>query len=180
MIGFGGAFSGATPYPAQLDRVGRQRPRPGHRRPSRTSTNNGNQWTPAGTDATAWNDSLTTLRARCSTCTDAFVAPDAATLASQLQAIIDQGASDGDFNAQQSITESVYEYVDLARRATVIYDAAKPGNRYKAIVPTRFISSFSLPGFKGQQKAFQNNGAGGTVQKWSAGDVLFTQVVDRR
>jgi len=124
-------------------------------------------------------DSQTTLRnarARCTTCTDAFVAPDAVTLANALQAIIDQGASDGDFNAQQSITESVFEYVDLASTGTVQYDAAKPGLRYKAIVPTRFISSFTLPGFKGQQRAYQNNGSGGTVQKWSAGDVLREQV----
>ena len=47
--------------------------------------------------------------------TDAFIAPDAATLATQLQAIIDQGASDGDFTAQQSITETVFEYVDTVR-----------------------------------------------------------------
>ena len=115
-------------------------------------------------------------RSKCSTCTDAFVAPDATTLAASLQSIIDQGASDGDFNAQQSITESVYEYVHVAATGTTLYDAAKPGLRYKAIVPTRFISSFTLPGFKGQQRAYQNDGSGGTVQKWSAGDTLRTQV----
>jgi len=131
--------------------------------------NDGNQWTETTT-------SITAKRARCTSCSDAFIAPDAATLASQLQGIIDQGASDGDFNAQQSITETVYEYVHLATTATTTYDAAMPSSRFNAIVPTRFIASFSLPGFKGQQKAFHNDGAGNAVQKWSAGDVLFNQV----
>ncbi len=117
---------------------------------------------------------IANARARCTTCVDAFAAPDATTLATTLQSIIDQGASDGDFNAQQSITESVYEYVHFAATATDLYDAAKPGLRYKAIVPTRFVSSFSLPGFKGQQRAYQNDGTGGAIERWSAGDVLLT------
>lgn len=137
---------------------------------------------------------LRDARALCTTCTDAFVAPDATTLASQLQAIIDQGASDGEFNAQQSITENVYEYVHRAPlcgpgatdtlpwckapngTATFPFDAAKPGNRYGAIVPTRFISSFTLPGFLGQQRAYQNDFLGGSIQMWSAGDSLRTKV----
>ena len=68
---------------------------------------------------------IANARARCTTCVDAFAAPDATTLATTLQSIIDQGASDGDFNAQQSITESVYEYVHFAATATDLYDAAK-------------------------------------------------------
>jgi hypothetical protein len=131
--------------------------------------NDGNRWTESTTN-------ITTKRALCETCVDAFIAPDAATLKSQLQGIIDQGASDGDFNAQQSITESVYEYVHLAATATVLFDAAKPGLRYRAIVPTRFVSSFSLPGFKGQQRAYQNDGSGGSVERWSAGAKLRSQV----
>ena len=131
-------------------------------------------------DGDKWTDTTTTitnLRARCSNCVDAFIAPDAPTLASQLQSIIDQGASEGDFNAQQSITESVFEYVHIVPpTATQTFDAAKPGNRYKAIVPTRFVASFSMPGFKGQQKAFQNDGVGGAIQRWSAGDILWNQV----
>ncbi|MFN8091492.1 MAG: hypothetical protein U0599_04580 [Vicinamibacteria bacterium] len=125
------------------------------------------------------SDSSTTLtnaRAKCSTCRDAFVAPDAATLATQLQSIIDQGASDGDFNAQQSITESVFEYVDLASDASRTYDARSPRTRLAAIVPTRFVSSFSLPGFKGQLRAYQNDGSGGSVLKWSAGQKLFDSI----
>ena len=125
------------------------------------------------------SDSAATLksqRARCTTCTDAFIAPDASTLATQLQSIIDQGASDGDFNAQQSITESVFEYVDRATTATLTYSALSPSSRYQAITPTRFVSSFSLPGFKGQLKAYQNDGSGNAVLRWSAGDKLWTKV----
>jgi hypothetical protein len=122
---------------------------------------------------------LANQRARCTTCVDAFTAPDATTLATQLQAIIDQGASDGEFNAQQSITESVFEYVHLAADATNLYDAAKPGLRYKAIVPTRFVSFFSLPGFRGQQRAYHNDGTAVAAQAWSAGDALLTGTAGR-
>ncbi len=119
---------------------------------------------------------LRVLRNQCSTCQDAFIAPDAATLAAQLQSIINQGAQDGDISAQQSITETVFEYVDVVDPA--VFDAATPSQRYKAIVPTRFISSFTLPGFRGQVNAFQNDGAGGTLLKWSAGNVLRTQIAN--
>jgi hypothetical protein len=181
VIGYGGAFSGGEPTRLNWIAWGGS----GMTGVPLTGTGEAERWNPAGCNINNVGDNNTTCisndlnprRATCPTCTDAFVAPDADTLASQLQAIIDQGASDGDFNAQQSITETVFEYVHFAPpTATATYDAAKPGNRYKAIVPTRFISSFSLPGFRGQQKAFQNDGAGNAVQRWSAGDVLFTQI----
>jgi hypothetical protein len=123
---------------------------------------------------TTTNDTLKAERDKCPTCRDAFIAPDAATLASTLQGIIDQGASDGDFNAQQSITESVFEYVDLAQDAagTYAFNPDDPGSRYKALAPVRIVSSFSLPGFRGQLRAYMNDGSGNAVQKWSAGDKL--------
>jgi hypothetical protein len=115
---------------------------------------------------------LANARAQCTTCEDAFIAPDASALAATLQAIIDQGAGSGEFTAQQAITESVFEYVDLAGA----YDARSPSSRYLGIVPTRFVSSFTLPGFRGQLKAYQNDGAGNAVLKWSAGDKLLALV----
>jgi hypothetical protein len=166
VIGFGGAFSGGEPYRLNWIAWG--------------GSGLGQGLT--GQPSVDWqNDTSTELsdaRALCTTCQDAFVAPDAATLATQLQSIIDQGASEGDFNAQQSITESVFEYVDLAKdlAGNYTFDPSNPATRYTAIVPTRFISSFSLPGFHGQLKAYQNDGSGNTVQKWSAGDRLFTLV----
>ena len=121
------------------------------------------------------NTRLKGYRDNCSTCKDAFIAPDAATLATQLQGIINQGAQDGDFNAQQSVTESVFEYVDTADATK--YDARNAKLRYRALVPTKFTSSFSLPGFNGQLRAYQNSG-GTAVQKWNAGDKLRTLVTN--
>lgn len=152
-----------------------------------TIGNNGTRWTPAfggsfsqscapGSKCDTINNNLQPLRNACATCTDAFVAPDSATLASQLQSIIDQGASDGEFTAQQSITESVFEYLDptqLLGTPPRAYDPTDPKSRFGAIVPTRFVTSFSLPGFKGQLKAYQNNGSGGSDLVWSAGDKLW-------
>ncbi len=126
---------------------------------------NGNQWTEGTT-------SIANKRAQCTTCEDAFIAPDAATLAATIQGIIDQGASSGEFSAQQSITESIFEYVDLASNPPDTFDPRDPNTRYLAIVPTRIISSFTLPGFRGQVKAYQNDGFGNAVLKWSAGDTL--------
>jgi hypothetical protein len=165
IVGYGGSFPITDPYYLNLIAWG-------------GSGLGQNQ--PGQPDVNWQTDTETTIRnarARCTTCTDAFVAPDATSLATQLQAIIDQGASDGDFNAQQSITETVFEYVHRAPGvAPTVYDAAKPSNRYGAIVPTRFVSSFTLPGFKGQQKAYQNDGAGNPLLQWSAGDKLFAPI----
>ena len=141
----------------------------------------GSRWDPpSGTgDETSITNDLAPLRAGCTTCEDAFIAPDSATLARQLQAIIDQGAS-GEFSAQQSVTESIFEYVDLASDATAsppeVYDARMPNDRFAAIVPTRVISSFTLPGFRGHLRAIQNDGADGFVEKWEAGEVLWDLV----
>ena len=144
----------------------------------------GSRWDPpsgTGNETSITND-LAPLRAGCTTCEDAFIAPDSATLAKQLQAIIDQGASSGEFSAQQSVTESIFEYVDLASDATAsppeVYDARMPNDRFSAIVPTRVISSFTLPGFRGHLRAIQNDGADGFVEKWEAGEVLRDLVSD--
>jgi hypothetical protein len=115
------------------------------------------------------NTNLKALKDQCSTCRDAFIAPDASTLRTQLQGIINQGAQDADFNAQQSVTESIFEYVSLADATQ--YDAAAPVGRYQALVPTKFSSSFSLPGFNGHLRAYQNNG-GVAVERWNAGEKL--------
>jgi hypothetical protein len=117
---------------------------------------------------------LKTARAQCATCTDAFIAPDAQTLTSTLQALIDRGAGEGEFNAQQSITESVFEYVHKVSGK----DAAKPSERYNGIVPTRFLSTFTLPGFKGHVSAYQSDGANppNTVLMWDAGTKLMNRI----
>ena len=187
VIGFGGAFTGGEP--TRLNWIawgGSGLGNDGQPDVPTTDSGEAERWHPTGCNISYSNTNNTTCvnnylkgrRAGCSTCQDAFVAPDAATLAAQLQAIIDQGASEGEFNAQQSITESVFEYVDRATTSTDVYESAAPANRYQAIVPTRVLSTFTLPGFQGQVKAYQDDGTGtGTaVVQWSAGDVLWRQV----
>ena len=48
-------------------------------------------------------------RDACKTCIDSFQAPDPDTLAAVLTKVINQGASSGEFSAQQSLTDSIYE-----------------------------------------------------------------------
>jgi hypothetical protein len=172
VIGYGGAFTSGEPY--RLNWIAWGGSGLGQNKTGQPDiTQDGTRWTEGTT-------SIKTKRAQCTTCQDAFIAPDASTLAAQLQSIIDQGASDGDFTAQQSITESVFEYVDRvtfgAPPDVTRADARSPSTRYRGIVPTRFVSSFTLPGFMGQLKAYQDDGSGNSVEMWSAGDKLSTQV----
>ncbi len=133
-----------------------------------------------GNDGTKWTDSSTTLatkRAQCTTCQDAFVAPDAATLGAVLRALIEQGASIGEFTAQQSIVDSVFEYVSEVVVGTQTFNSNDPTTRYEAVVPVRFRSSFSLPGFKGEVKAITNEG-GSPFTRWTAGQLLHDTVLN--
>ena len=122
-----------------------------------------------------WNETATQLdakRALCTTCIDAFIAPDAATLAAQLQAILDQGATLGEFTAQQSVFTSIFELV-----ADAGGDPDDPTNRYNVFVPNLIRASFTMPGFKGQVRALQNKGT--IVENWNAGQKLFDRVNTR-
>ena len=144
---------------------------------------------PTNADLTSnvrWNGNdaaFRTLRANCTTCRDAFLAPDADTLAAQLQAIIDQGAQIGEFSSQQSLTQSVFEYADVGGKdaswPTPIDISGQPrgGGRYSVLVPTRIVSTFSLPGFHGQLRAYQNVG-GVAVEQWDAGETLRVRVAN--
>jgi hypothetical protein len=118
-------------------------------------------------------------RLLCQTCQDAFVAPTPAALATILQAIFDQGAQTGEFTAQQSIADSIYEYVDQSATSAFPadpFDARNPNNRYDAVTPVRFVSTFTLPGFNGTIRAYSNDGAGNSVLLWSAGDKLTARI----
>ncbi len=167
--------------------------------------NDGSRWTlsysgpysadcsTSGSQCKSINSKLKAWRDQCLTCEDAILAPDAATLRNTLQAIIDQTAEDREFTAQQSITLTVFEYADIAdeaeitsaeeRAARKYRSALSPSDpsaaygRYSVIVPTLFLSSFSLPGFRGQVRAYQNDGNADpalqkSVLRWSAGPKL--------
>ena len=123
-------------------------------------------------------------RCLCQTCQDAYIAPDPATLASVLQSIFDQGAQSGEFTAQQSIADAIYEYVDQAATQPFPADpfsSRNPNNRYDAVTPVRFVSTFTLPGFSGQIRAYSNSGStdptkSESVLLWSAGDKLTASI----
>ena len=119
-----------------------------------------------------------TVHSVCKTCIDAQLAPTDTALAAILQSIIDQGATSGEFTAQESLTDSVFEYVDQVPTQPFPadpFDARNPNNRFNALTPIKFVSTFTLPGFQGQLKAYENV-AGVAVQKWSAGDKLTQSV----
>jgi hypothetical protein len=155
MIGYGGAFTAGVPTFLNWIAWGG----------SGMKSDGTYSFTTSGAgEATQWSAAPTAGdRARCATCTDAYVAPDGETLRKQLQAIIDQGASLGEFSAAgggaaASITESVFEYVDIAQALKPtddLFSPNNPNNRYSAEVPTRYLASFSLPGFQGQLRAYQ-------------------------
>jgi hypothetical protein len=140
--------------------------------------------TPNHLNGLSWNSSWTladyqVYRNKCTTCVDAYLAPDAETLRSVLQSIINQGATAGEFTAQQSITASLFELVKQVPPVSgMVFDPDNPLTRYEAIVPTLFRSTFTLPSFKGQLKAIQNDGAGNPVLKWEAGAKLRTRVLN--
>jgi len=192
VIGYGGAFTGGEATFLNWIAWGGSGLGPdldgnGTRDVALVGAGAGERWTEGacGSDTACINTSLKNAKRRCSTCTDAFLAPDAETLRNQIQAIIDQGASTGEFSAAgggaaASITEPIYEFVDLvppANPTDPAFDPFNPYRRYRALVPVRFLSTFSLPGFKGQLRAFINQG-GVAAQRWSAGDQLYQLVTD--
>jgi hypothetical protein len=155
---------------------------------------------------TSWGTIPTqAMRDACSTCVDAFLAPDPDTLKTVLETVINQGASSGEFTAQQSLTDSIFELAgDVPQGAAPNpWSPMNPRNRYDPLVPHRFASTFTLPLFTGQIKAYTQGGPdsltipGATCQepidvaptgpgpedipgtacrRWSANDKLVTRV----
>ncbi len=129
-------------------------------------------------------------RDACKTCIDSFQAPDADTLKDVLTRVINQGATTGEFSAQQSLTDSIYELAGDAPQgaAPAPWSPFNPRNRYDPLVPHRFVSTFTLPLFTGQIKAFTQDGpdslastgasclAGQACKRWSANDKLVARV----
>ena len=103
-------------------------------------------------------------RAACTTCQDAFVATNVASLANAVQAAIDQGQASGEFSDQQSITETVYELIrgvpvpspSPGASPVPSPDPLRADNRYNSSVPVLLQSTFEMPGFRGHLKAFRN------------------------
>ena len=111
-------------------------------------------------------------------CQDAFLAPDAETLASYLQGIINQGVTSGEFVAQTPVFPNVYEMVGGISGSPAgtleTYNPHNPETRYKGFVPLRVQTSFVLPGFKGKAAAYGNTGAPTATQVWEASAKMVT------
>jgi hypothetical protein len=117
-------------------------------------------------------------RAACKTCIDSFQAPDPDTLAAVLTKVINQGASSGEFSAQQSLTDSVYELAGNVPQGTApaAWSPFNPRNRYDPLVPHRIVSTFSLPLFTGQIRAYTQGGP--AALNSTDADCAYTIVTD--
>jgi hypothetical protein len=139
------------------------------------------------------------MRDACLTCVDSFLAPDPDTLKAVLETVINQGASSGEFTAQQSLTDSIFELAGDVPQGTAPnpWSPMNPRNRYDPLVPHRFASTFTLPLFTGQIKAYTQGGpaslastgascaytiaadgtlTGNACRRWSANDKLVSRV----
>ncbi len=120
--------------------------------------------------ADTWTTVPTTAeRNACKTCVDAFIAPDAASLTDILTKLLNAGATSGEFTANQSLSDSVFEYVGEAPLPglpfpQVAFNSMNPGTRYKALSPVRIASTFSMPLFTGQVRAYTNDGPNALAQ----------------
>jgi hypothetical protein len=133
-------------------------------------------------------------RDACKTCVDSFLAPDPDTLKIVLEKVINQGATSGEFTAQQSLTDSIFELSGDVPQGSAPrpWSPMNPRNRYDPLIPHRFSATFTLPLYTGQIKAYTRDGPDslatptascnpsatdpGSCLRWSANDKLVTRV----
>jgi len=145
-------------------------------------------WAGSGLNETAasfdWDtETDTNLQAKrdaCVTCRDAVNANDATALEDAIQDAINRGVGSGEFSSQSqgSVTDSVFEFVAKASVTgppAKIYDPLDPITRYGSNFPITVRSTFTMPTFAGQLKAYT---AGSTTPIWDAGAKLKTNVLD--
>jgi len=138
----------------------------------------GEGWTSSPTSINWTSSSNTTLqnaRNACLTCQDALTASTASELEAALQAAIDKGSSIGEFSSQSqgSVTDTVFEFVGKVG-LDPLNGAAGSANRYNSSFDLTVRSTFLMPNFEGQLKAYDSTGA----VVWDAGQVLKTNVLN--
>ena len=101
---------------------------------------------------------------------NAYTAQNITDLVNQMNAIISQSSTSGEFSDTQTVTESVFELA-----ATAGVDPRDPSVRYNKTVPLLMQSTFEMAGFVGHLNAFRNNG-GTSLQVWDAGDKLCQRI----
>ena len=117
------------------------------------------------------------------TCRNAFTASNLQGLIDALNQALTQVSSSGTFSDQQSITESIFENVNLVPQPSPTppapsptpFDSLNPNNRYDTTVPVLLQSIFEMPGYNGHLRAFRNV-AGVSTMLWDAGDLLCQRV----
>ena len=171
VVGFGSGASVTRLNWIAWGGSGMQRPTTTQNHYNRVPTDTVTRWQSAPASAIAGG---------CVTCRDALVAPDADSLKAVLFSIINQGAKQGAFAAQQSVADSVFEYVDEVTKPANqdALDPRNPDNRFQGVVPVRFESSFTLPGFEGHLRAITASDDGLTgVTRWDAGRKLKRNII---
>jgi hypothetical protein len=119
-------------------------------------------------------------------CRNAFTAQNTQQLVNALNAALASISNTGEFSDQQSITESVFEYVSAVPTPAPPASPAptpnpmSPETRYAGNVPVLMQSTFEMPGFRGHLNAFRDDGAGNALQLWDAGDKLCQRVTGHR
>jgi hypothetical protein len=118
------------------------------------------------------------------TCRNAFSAANLQQLIDALNQALNQVSSTGTFSDQQSITESIFENVNLVPRPSPSpspsptpspFDSLDPDLRYATSVPILLQSIFEMPGYNGHLRAFRNV-SDVSVLQWDAGDKLCERV----
>lgn len=116
-------------------------------------------------------------------CRNSFIATNLTDLVNALNDAINTSTATGTFSDQQSVTETVFEYVGVA---TPPKDPLDPDTRYAVNVPILLQSTFDLPGWNGHLNAFRRSDNGTpadptddvTVPLWDAGQKLYSRVSD--
>jgi hypothetical protein len=136
----------------------------------------GEGWTsPAINWTTSLPAALQTARNNCVTCEDALTASSASELETAIQSALARGSSIGEFSSQSqgSVTESVFEFVGKVG-VDPLNGAPGSANRYSSSFDLTVRSTFLMPNFEGQVKAYDSTG---TVV-WDAGQKLKTNVLN--
>jgi hypothetical protein len=137
----------------------------------------GQGWTsPSINWGTSTDAQLQTARDNCPTCEDALTASTSAELEAALQAALDKGSSIGEFSSQSqgSVTETVFEFVGKIPGLDPLNGAPGTANRYASSYDLTVRSTFLMPNFEGQLKAYDSAGA----VVWDAGQKLKTNVLN--
>ena len=149
--------------------------------PGLTGTGEATRWTASDESSDiAITNSLQSARTACKTCRDAFSrrtpTPSRRSCRGSSTRAPRRASSSPGGRSRSPCSSTPTSRGPTPRGSALVVPTEDPigsTGRYAGIVPTRFVSSFSLPGFNGQLRAYQNDGAENSVLRWSAGEKLL-------